>query len=583
MSDFPALFQLNRRDAATGLVERVPAMERVNALLAHPEAQRIVRQMDAQSLHDLIVEHGLSDSSELIQLCSAEQQRAFLDFSMWRRDRLEHEELERWLEVFLQLEDGELDQFLDSLDPEVLPLWLREHVGVLFWEHDQDLLDAVDAPLMSSPDGVYALVVPDEERIGPLLRLLLERVYSLDMDRGRRLLETVRWELSAQLEEQAHEARWARLQDLGFPSPEQAPEIIAWLDPGVWRRRIRERALSAETPPIVLTAGSLPVRELHLQRFEAAQLGGEQSVFIRALGGIGQVFPEAHVEPTADAILSQFRALANHVHVLDGADAGEISGARQAVATAERRLSIALELVAGDELPVASRALGTVPLKLLHRLGYSATQRLRQTAVGLARRGRFQHVDPPFSLLDPEEQDRLRGLLQPEPRLGESSAAVFRRVSEIEEAARLLARMAAVELVLLGQPGWSREQLLEGFTSPAEDPLTPIELLSLRGLVCTQLLRGDLRESPAPVPMDELRGLLSVFVDAAALQTALLERAEVWLDSTAVEDRAARILVSDWITGAIARLGDELGSGCPAQVDDTLLLTAFAVGGGGHS
>lgn len=571
----PAL-QLNRRNPRTGVLEPVPASDRIRAILDHDHARDLVRQMDPQGLHALIHDAGLEDCHDLILMASAEQVQHLMDHDVWSRDRLEPERFATWLAILLQHEDEDLAEALDTLDPELIPLWLRQRIGVLFWEHDRELLDAIEAPVMSSPDGVYALVVPDEEADGPLIRLLLERLYALDVGVGRRALETVRWELSAQLEEQACQARLARLEDQGFVPFDEAREVYAWLDPGVWRGRIRDRALTSSTPPITLGAGALPLVDTHLQHLEADQRSADPSFLVRALGAIGAVFPEASVEAIADAILSQLRAVTNRVHIADGADTGDQSAARLALGAAQRRVSLALELVSGGDPAVGARTLGTTPLILLHRLGHSAVMQLSRQAHAMHARGNLQLIEQPFSLLPEEDRDLLAGLRRPRPCMSETYGKPFRTASELERAAQRVGRIAAVELLLFEHAGWRRDALVEAFVRDLEEA-TPVELIHLGAVVSTHLLSGRPDLPPAPLPAAEIRQRLASLAEGPGVVPGLQAMADAWIRETAPPGDPAAGLARSWLSDAFEAIGRSLGER-PEEAPLHVLQAIFVIG-----
>ena len=162
------VFRLTRVDPVTGLAEAIPAKERVDALLSRPEAPALIRQLDHQALFSLISEAGVNDAYDLVLYASGEQVQSIVDFDCWTRDIFQVERFTNWLEVLLQRDDAGFREMVDEMDPEAIVFWLRSHVQVFLWEEDRELLDTLEGPLVTSPDGVYALIVPDEDQSGCL-------------------------------------------------------------------------------------------------------------------------------------------------------------------------------------------------------------------------------------------------------------------------------------------------------------------------------------------------------------------------------------------------------------------------------
>ncbi len=482
------LFQLTRVDPVTGIAEPIPARERVDAIIAHPRAREIIRSVDAQALYSLVYEAGLNDAYELVLYASGDQIQAIVDFDCWTRDELEPDRYATWLETFLQRDDDGFAEMIDRMDLEPMVVWLRESMQVFLWEDDRDLIDLIDAPVRTSPDGVYALVIPDDESLGPLIRLLLERAYAHDIIFGHRLLEAVRWELTADATEHAYQRRMARLGDLGFVPFHEALEVYATLDPPKWAARARAVAADPASEPVLLERGSLPPVDHQIQVLEERRFSAESSMFTRAMAALTLVFDERRIEAIADSTLSQFRALVNRVHVADLGSPGDTTAARRAADRADAYLSIGLQLASGDDVPMAARVLGTAPLKEIHRAGYSATMKLAQQARQLVERGNLSLTDARSSLLDRADADLVDGLLDKRPTLSGTHDTPFRTLADVETAARRVGEIAFAELVHFGLFRHTRDELV-AMVYDSERCATPVEFVSFRALFATRMFR----------------------------------------------------------------------------------------------
>lgn len=557
MSD---LFQLTRIDPVTGLAEAIPAKERVDALLSHAQAPQLVRTMDPQALYSLIHEAGVNDAYELVWMASGEQVQAMVDFDCWTRDTLDLERFADWLDLLLQRDDDGFREMIEAMDPETIVIWLREHVQVFFWEQDVDLLDMIDAPVMTSPDGVYAIVVPEEEAIGATLRLLLERLYAHDLVMGHRFLEATRWELTSDMAERAFTLREARLGDLGFVPFHEAMEVYAWLVPQQWVAKTRDRATRPDAPLMVIAEGGrLPPVDHQVQWLEQQQVANGGSRFMRAMGKLAEVVPGSALESLAESLLSQFRALVNRVHVADLGNPGDMAAARNAGERAERVLSLGLELVAADDDRLAARVLATTPLREIHRAGHATTLELQRQAKRLIERGNLSLTDAPTSLLHDEEQELFAGLLQLRPKRSATYGTPFLTMEDVRGAARRISEVAFVELVFFGLLKHRREELV-AYAYDTSNTVTPIENVTFRSLFATLALRS-LAGLPAelaaiaPETLESVRRALPSDDEEAhsALMEALLatmqgaaQTAELAGIATAISARVAGWLLDEW-------------------------------------
>jgi hypothetical protein len=575
------LFQLTRIDPVTGVAEVIPAKDRVDAIVSHPDTRQIVRALDPQALYGLIHEAGVNDAMELVLYASPDQVQAIIDFDCWTRDDFELDRFSTWLEVLLQRDDVEFAEMIEQIDPEPLVLWLREQVAIFQWELDLDVLDTIDDPVSSSPDGVYALVIPEDDgTVSELVRHLLARLYEMGILTGHRFLEAARWELSSDLTETAYRFREGRLGDLGFVPFHEAQEVFAYLDPPVWAAHARARAADPETPPLTFSeAGSLPPVDHQLQVLETKRFAEQSSFFTRAMAGLPKAFEPDKLERVVDGVLTQFRALVNRVHVAEMGSPGDMDAARVAADRADSYLSIGLQLAAGDNSTLAARVIGTEPLKRIHQAGFSATARLAAQARQLVQRGNLSIVEDNLSLLDTADAELFAGLTARRPTLNGTYDTPFRSLADIEAVAMRLGEIAFVELVMYGTFRHTRDELAAMVFDP-ERNVSPVDTVTFRVLFATRIL-GELLKSGrelAPLRLDQLHtvlaGLSGARGDAHSTLTATGVRliasgpgADMRLSGLATAYSAR---IAGWL---LDELG-ELGRPVPARIAELLVLLA---------
>jgi hypothetical protein len=496
----PDLFVLTRVDRVTGEVERVPAHERMDAILSHPDGPRIIRSMDAQTLFGWVSEAGLSDSLDLIAYTTPEQVRAFIDFDCWTGDQFELTRFLEWLPVVLDRDDEGFAEWYEATDIELLALLLQDACAVYLMEEDRDYLDTLEDAVVSSPCGVYAIIFPDEDAPVEQVRMLLDRVYGMNLVEGHRLLESVRWELRSGMEEQALHARTARMGDLGWVPYHEAWEVFAWRDPRAFADEARRRALSPSARPIE-ASGDLPPVDQHLQALDAARSRQGETLLHRALAALAAVWEASDVERIAMSFAAQFRALTNRAHTAERGVPGDVEATAEAVGRVVYRLSTGLQLAAHDDVALAARVLATTPLRELHQAGHSAVVRLAQSARSLVRRGQLGVVDgAPLSLLEAGDRDLMEGLLESFPVRSRVGGEIFETLDHVEQAAARVASVAFAELLFFGLLRHTRTELIDLLYDAARSR-TPVEMVSFRSLFATLVLH---RAAQRPVELEPI-------------------------------------------------------------------------------
>ncbi|TMA33318.1 MAG: hypothetical protein E6J87_10460 [Deltaproteobacteria bacterium] len=141
-------------------------------------------------------------------------------------------------------------------------------------------------------------------------------------------MQAVQWELASDSEEWALRWRTGRLEDLGFPTWDEAMRIYRFMDPGA------RRALPAEAPappaewPLPVWLPRLP------------ESGGAGDRIFRAIAELS--------EPERRAAFFGFVALANRIAVADGLPLGDAESTPTAIAKAAHLASAGLAYLAEE-------------------------------------------------------------------------------------------------------------------------------------------------------------------------------------------------------------------------------------------
>ena len=486
----------------TQLVQRLPAKQRMEALLSAPDAAAQVAALDALELHEIIREIGLDDASGLALLATPEQIQRFVDFDGWRRDHFVPERFEEWLEMYLRLEDEDFARFVMDIDPEILPLYLKHHLVVyLADEHGEPPEDAVGI-VEASPGRSYFIVYPDDSGAEILCRTLINKVYdTLGVMKGWMMLESTRWEIESEMEEVAFRFRGKRLEEHGFRSLEEAHAMFAPVDP---------EAIKAEAVE--------SLKEEPRTRAGAVAMAAGYPHALAALGRNDEA-PEGFLRRALESLDAngwalmqpQLSLLGNAAATLAGIEPGDREGGRRIFERTLGVLNVGLEFLVDRDEARAVQLLVRTPLRRIAQAGTSLIVRLKQQAHALVERQQITITSAPASLLNHEEQALIAGLLKREPVRDADTGEGFRSLADIESAARRIALIGFKEAFFFGLLKFDRSELAE--IAYRKNLNMGPETLQFEALLATLVLRDHLKKALGVEPLD----VADIPTDAAQL------------------------------------------------------------------
>jgi len=335
-------------EAQVATVCETPLEDRGRILGLLPDAGAVVPYLPPAELCFTVKAIGLADAAWLLETATPEQTVAALDLDAWSGTELDRVTANEWLQAYARTSQDAQLRALESLDDEVIMLTLRERIGV---EQEPD-----EKEDWSPPDGsqtlegkfhYWALRDDDDlEDITILLKTLFERSYWHYF----RLMLAVRWELTADSEEWALRWRTGRLEDLGFPTWDDAMQVYRFLGPE------QRQALPPEVRPIEIGAWQLPVWIPQLP-----EVGGVGDRIFHAIGELP--------EDARRASFYAFIALANRVAVADRMPLGDAESTPKAIAKAARIASEGLAHVASENGLSDTEVLERASLDHLFRVG----------------------------------------------------------------------------------------------------------------------------------------------------------------------------------------------------------------------
>jgi hypothetical protein len=339
---------------------------KADAILNEPDAAQLVPQLPVQDLYYAIKEVGLADAQELVALATPEQVQGFVDLDVWERDHIDEERLGAWIETLAEAGFEKLGDVVEKLDSEVMALWLQRQARI----YDLTIEQPPDEPeghYYPTPDRFYMLDILRSGEEGKALERAIDWIYRHDLALGRRVIMSAKWELTSDLEEHAYRWRSGRMADLGYVDFYEALSIYQYLDPATVH--IDEQS-AVPSPPDTPT---------ELPAVLAASLD-EAGFFGRALGTLSS-------EPEVERLHAALVLLVNKAMAADRVEPGDTEAGKAELARVVAYLGLGLEYLGRGDVTRAGRALLSVALERVFRVGVSLTLQLKTLADTLVKAG----------------------------------------------------------------------------------------------------------------------------------------------------------------------------------------------------
>lgn len=263
-------------DAFVELVCRAPARARPALLDLAPDPAAVVVRIPEVDLCATLDAVGVPEAGWILQHATPEQIAACVDLDAWQGEELSPERFGRYLAAAAEAGEATLLRLLRAVDPEVAVLYLLDRAEVI----PHPGTDSFEPPEGSlTLDGrTYLRARRERDDLADLMKLL-RVLFTEDPPAYHRLMLAPSTELRSEMEEFARRWRDGRLEDLGFPPPEEALELIAHLPPerlADWSERPTALDTSAWRLPVWLP--ELPVAADARQPVfrAAARLGPEE-------------------------------------------------------------------------------------------------------------------------------------------------------------------------------------------------------------------------------------------------------------------------------------------------------------------
>ncbi len=477
----------------------ISAKDRRDLILSAPNAGRLVRSFAAESLFHTLKELGLEDGGDLLALASGEQICALVDLDCWKKDRLETKLLLDWLEPLMEGGERAVGEFLNTVDRDLLELFLKRFVRVHRRDDPEEPEDDQEGQEIFELDEHYQIIFHHWDARVPLVRQLIEALYERDYSYFVTVMEDITWAVESELEESSFRLRNARLQDRGFPDYYDAQDIYRPLPASELPARAQPLGRGGETDAQAFAAGQALVLP-----------DSGSSLFALALNA-------GFAGDAAAELRHELAYLVNRVLVADGVDFADRDRIADKIKTAHDVVNVALESIAGLDVGAAVQTLERHYVQHLFRVSWAILFDLRKRAKSVVETLGIGSAPTEHAFLDGPFREAIAGFLRPRPdyfegidRAGEIRYRSFASMADVERATLLLDD--------LGSLGEACQRLL-GRSLPELARLRPRDADDFRvsAVLLTAFARAVLDGTPSldPLGPDDLARLREATLDAA--------------------------------------------------------------------
>ncbi|MBA2849364.1 hypothetical protein G4V39_09220 [Thermosulfuriphilus ammonigenes] len=564
---------------AERIFNRLPLFEQVEVVLTAPweirqklillseRAPELVQKLPPQELFWTIKAIGPEDALSLLALATPEQMAFIFDLDWWRKDSLVPERILSWLIILFEVSEDKVAQWLVSVDEDLLAAVMHLFIRVNKRPDDTDFMEARDRLPPFTLDDTYFIAFR-KKKLEPIFMRLLQILIEVSPERYRNLMETLLWELPAEVQERAYRWRKGRLGDLGVPDYFEALDIYARLESPKQMRPVERRYLPE------------PTEDLPPPAFLPVVYMGE-GLFTQALSRI--------TDPAQfERLRRELAWVVNKILMTDEINLDDPSQVKRAIEKAESYFNLALEVLSGKNPEEARACLEEYLLEDLFRLAHTKLRGLRRQALALFE---DEPLAEALSFLDEPYKLTLEGLLQERPQdifyfdqKAQGTDQEFRFFQNLTEVKEVAGRLKEIELFgrllprIFGPPrGWPGKCLL------APTNITETEDLVWSGLLATALANWLLKGAFVFEPLTRrewsafLKRLLEPAREGERARIPPQIRQEVERNFKALIDPVEEETLTRFLDYFFGRLEDEFAYVDPSSPPDPRYITLVVV------
>jgi len=461
-------------------------MDALNRILEQKDPRRYLQQMARVDFFWLIKKIGEDDALPLLKLASPEQWQYLLDMELWRKDRIDVDQITLWLERLHRSDPGALVKWLSSHGQALAYVYLFKNIQVIMKNWDED--EAVPEDFFSL-DGTYFIRILNkdhEEMIGNVLREMARNNY----EQYQALILGLAGLLPAEAEEKMYRMRNVRLAEEGFLPLEEALSVYMYQKADtLLKDQPAQRGSSTSREGTEVRVPMIPLIHSQDNKFLALAVSRlEDPLFL-------------------DRIRLEFAGLCNQILSADGLVVGDFEDLIRICRKAAGYLSLGLERLTEGNLPLSEQMLKQNTLLSIFRVGFGMALELKWEAERWIKEAWFDSMGFKTDFWGEEWGPTLLGLLQRRPRffcgdLERETYREFEQSSDLDRCRQTLGHLIALD------------KIFEGLTSRYPLPSARIKdpLFTFHPLLFTFWARRQLKLKPgfAPLTAAQMRNFFNI-------------------------------------------------------------------------
>ena len=212
----------------------------LDAILDSNSPATLVQSFPEEDLYMLIHDIGVEDALPILSIASSDQWKFILDVEVWRRDRIDHLSITKWLDLLHQAESKRTLNWLVFENLELFEFHLNQYIDVGLREHDQDPSDFGDEYF--TYDDFYYIRFKDlksenadEQKVldygKEVITKLFESLSKMNHLAFQSILHEAMSVIPPEIEEEDYRMRNVRLAEKGFLPFDEAIQIYSPLKP----------------------------------------------------------------------------------------------------------------------------------------------------------------------------------------------------------------------------------------------------------------------------------------------------------------------------------------------------------------
>ena len=410
----------------------MPGMDALDRILEQKYPQHYIQHMTSVDFFWLVKKIGEDDALPILKLASPEQWQYLLDMELWRKDRIDPEQIAIWLERFHRSDPGGFVRWFGSHGQALAYMFLYKNIQVEIKNLDEDEEFPED---FITYDGTYYIRILNkehEEMIGNILREMARDNH----EQYQALISGLAGVLPAEAEEGMYRMRNVRLAEEGFLPTEDALAVYAYLKAETLLKDqpLEERFLADGEK----TGALVPITPL---------IHSQDNNF---LAGVVSRLTDPIL---LDRVRLEFAGLCNQIISADGLVISDFEDLIQTCRKAAGYISLGLERVTEENLPLSEQVLKQNPLLSIFRIGFGLALELKWEAERWIKEAWFHSVGLKPDFWGEEWGATLSGLLERRPiffsgNLEQENYREFEQSSDIKSCKDSLGHMIALDRVL---------------------------------------------------------------------------------------------------------------------------------------